>query len=66
MLGSFFSPLVWIVSKLLNMSIRVGSCTINGARNDFQLVGVIGGKLGATKYQGRYHIIHGKPIQGHC
>jgi hypothetical protein len=32
MLGSFLSPLVWIVSKHPNMNIKVSSYTINGVR----------------------------------
>jgi hypothetical protein len=28
------------------------------------LVGVIRGRLGAIEYEGRYHVIHGEPIQG--
>ncbi len=28
------------------------------------MVGVIKGRLGATRYQGRYHVIHGGSLQG--
>jgi hypothetical protein len=35
-----------------------------GYGSDFQLVSAIKGRLGATRYQGKYHVIHGGPMQG--
>ncbi len=63
--GSFLSPLAcmafqntrtWVLGLVPALYMGYGS--------DFQLGGVIGGRPGATGYQGRYHVVHGGPIQG--